>query len=128
MPKWVHTDVLDNGLNEVLNNTNQMSLVTGFAPGDAYAVVVARSVCDVAMTGGDFTLQNFGTNERELEVATKTATATAASPATPDLHIVLLDTAGQRVLAVCDETSDQAIASGNPITFPQWSLRGRQPV
>ena len=128
MAKWVHPDVLDSGLNEIINNANQMSLVTSFSPGDSYAIVTSRSVCDVAMAPTDFTLGNFGTNERQITVAAKAGTASGTSPVTPDLVIALLDTGTTRVLAVADEQSNQPITTGNPINFPVWNVRGRQPV
>lgn len=126
--KFVHKDVFDRGLEEVKNNANQMSLITSFAPGDAYALVASRSVCDIAMTAADLIINNYGTTERKIDVAAKQGTASAASPVSSDLHIALLDTVGQRVMAVADETSDQPVTSGNPVAFPAWELRGRQPV
>jgi hypothetical protein len=126
--KYVNPDVLDRGLNEVKNNASVMALISSFSVGDSYAVVSGRKLAEVVMNPADFVLGPFGTNERKIDVATKNATATTSSTATPDLHIALLDGNTNRVLVVADETSDQAITSGNPITFPAWEIRGRQPV
>lgn len=128
MPKWVHTNVFDNGLNVVKNTANEMLLITSYSPGDTYATVSARSVCSVNMAPADIVLGNFGTNERQLTIAAKTGTATTNSPATPDLAVALVDSTNGVVLAVADETSDQQITAGNPINFPQWNIRGRQPT
>jgi hypothetical protein len=80
------------------------------------------------MAPADFPLSNYGTNERQIIIAAKSGTANAPSGLTPDLHIAILDTANDKVLAVANETSDQPIQNGNPITFPAWSIRGRQPL
>jgi hypothetical protein len=128
MAKFIHQDVMDRGLTEIVNNANQMSLITGYAVGDAYAVAIAKSVCNVAMGPADMVTGPFGTNERKIDVAAKTGTASSSSPVTPDLHIALVDTAGSRILAVADETSDQPVTNGNPINFPSWEIRARQPV
>ena len=128
MSKYVHPDVLDKGLEEIVNNCDLMVLIDSYTPGDSYAVVESRSVCDVVMVGGDFTLQTFETDEREVEVAAKSGTAKATSPLTPDLHIALMDSIGSRVLCVANETSDQPVSISNPVDFPSWIVRAKQPV
>ena len=128
MPKWVHTNVFDNGLNVIKNSANQMLLITSYSPGDSYSTVSARSVCAVTMVPADIALGNFGTNERQLTIAAKTGTASSNSPSTPDLAVALVDSTNSLVLAVADETSDQQITAGNPINFSVWYIRGRQPT
>lgn len=128
MAKYVHPDIFDKGLEEVVNNCDAMMLIDSYTPGDSYAIIESRSVCDVIMAGGDFTLQTFGTDEREIEVAAKSGTAKADSPLTPDLHVALMDGVNSRVLVVANETSDQPVSIGNPVDFPAWIVRGKQPV
>lgn len=128
MPRFVHTDVLDNGLNVIKNSGNRMVLITSYAQGESYATVNAKAVASVAMVAADFTLGALGTYERQITVAAKSVNATVDSPATPDLHVAILDTAGSRVLAVANESSDQSVKAGNPVDFPAWTIRARQPV
>lgn len=128
MPKFVSTTVMDSGLSQISTTTNNMHLITAYTQGDSYAVVVGNSVCTVAMTGTDFTLQAQGTYGRQIAVAAKAGTASGSSAATPDLHIALVDSSGAVVLAVSDELSDQPITSGNPINFPAWNVNANQPT
>lgn len=128
MPKYVHPDALDRGLVEIRDNADQMLVITSYAQGDAYAVVNSRSVCSIPMVPADMALGARGTLDRQITVAAKTGTATAASPPAPDLHLALVDSTGGRVLAVGNETSDQQIVNGNPIQTPQWFVIASQPV
>lgn len=117
MAKWVHADVLDDGLNAIKTVATKMYLIKAYAAADAYATVVGNALnAGVTMATGDYTLASSGSN-RLITVATKSAAATANSGATPDLHIAFTDGAS-KVLWVTDETSDQVVTSGNTITFP----------
>ena len=128
MPKFVATGVMDNGLSQISSNVNNMHVITAYTQGDSYAVVTGNSVCTIAMTGVDFTLQAQGTYGRQIVVAAKSGTASASSGATPDLHIALVDSTTSTVYAVTDELSDQPITSGNPITVPTWNINANQPT
>lgn len=129
MPKWVHPDVLDGGLNAIRNGANRLHLIRAYAAGDSYATVIGNSVADVAMASGDYTLGNGASSSRTLTTASgKTSNATANSGASPDLHLAYVDTAGSRVLWVTDETTNQVITSGNPIAYPQVVYTSQQPT
>jgi hypothetical protein len=60
--------------------------------------------------------------------ATKSATASANSGATPNLHIAFVDTVNSKVLWVTDETSDQVVTSGNTVNFPALTYTSGQPT
>ena len=125
MAKWVHSDVLDGGLNAVKTAATKMLLISTYSAADSYATVVANALAEATMASGDFTLSSSG-SDRLLTTATKSATATVSS-ATPNLHIAFTD-GSSTVLWVTDETSDQAIVSGNTINFPAITYTSAQPV
>ena len=62
MAKWVHADVLDNGIAYIKANCNKMALVSAYSAGDSYATVNAAIVADAAMASGDFTIAASGSN------------------------------------------------------------------
>lgn len=119
MARWLHPDVLDNGLAYLKANCNQVSVLRAYAAGDSYVTVTGNSVCDIAAATGDFTLGNGSySNSRKISVAAMAANATANSGESPDLHFAYLDTANSKVLGVTDETSDQQIYTGNLVSCP----------
>lgn len=133
MAKFVHSDVLDSGINVIKANATRMLLVKAYTIGDAYATVDANKVCEVLMTtaavgvvSGDYTLANGATGSRTLTSATKTGTASLSSGSAPNLHIAFLD--ATRILWVTDETSDQVITAGNTINFPAIVYTSVQPT
>lgn len=126
MAKWVHADVLDDGLNAIKSGASKMLLISAYAAGDSYATVVGNKLAEVAMASGDYTLSSSGSNRVLTTASGKSATASASS-ATPNLHIAFTDGAS-KVLWVTDETSDQAITSGNTVNFPQLTYTSNQPT
>ena len=126
MPKWVHADVLDGGLNAIKTGASKMLLISAYAAGDSYATVTSNKLAEVAMVSGDYTLSSSGSNRVLTTASGKSATASAGAAA-PDLHIAFTDGAS-KVLWVTDETSDQAITSGNTINFPALTYTSNQPT
>ena len=49
MAKWVHADVLDNGIAYIKANCNKMALVSSYSAGDSYATVNAAIVAEAVM-------------------------------------------------------------------------------
>lgn len=116
--KWASTTVLDGGLTAIKTGATRMLLISAYAANDSYATVVANALATVTMVNGDFTITGASGAARVLTVAGgKSATASASAPGTPDLHIAFTN-AVDTVLWVTDETSNQAIVSGNTINFP----------
>lgn len=128
MAKWVHSDVLDNGLSAIKANANVLHLIKAYAAGDSYATVVGNSVGNVAMASGDYTLASSGSNRTLTTAAGKTSNATSNSGASPNLHLAYVDSVNSKVLWVTDETSDQVITSGNPINYPSVVYTSNQPT
>jgi hypothetical protein len=129
MQKWVKSTVLDDGINVIKNTCTKMHLISAYVAGDSDATVLANALnAAVVMAPTDFTVAAAGGNSRALTVAAgKTSTASATATGAPDLHIAFLN-AGNEVLWVTDETSNQAITSGNPITFPGPVYTSNQPT
>lgn len=122
MPKWVHSDVLDNGPAYIKANCNKVILVKAYSAGDAYATVnTTNKVAEATMVNGDFTLGNGAASARNITAATSGKSGTASQGTlngTDNLHIAFVDTVGSKVLWVTDETTDQTITNGNTVNFP----------
>lgn len=127
MAKWVRAGVLDSGLNDIKNNATHMLLIKAYTVGDSYATVVGNLVADATMTGTDFTLSNSGSSRVLTTAAGKSATASANSGASPNLHIAFTD-GSANVIWVTDETSDQVVTSGNTVNFPSITYTNNQPT
>ena len=95
MAKFVHSDVLDNGLNAIKSNANVQHLIKAYAAGDSYATVVGNSIGNVAMASGDYTLASSGNNRTLTTAAGKTTGMKgAAASGEPLGHHHLLGDAG----------------------------------
>ena len=128
MAKWVNADVLDNGLNNIKTNCNKMVLVSTYTLGDSYATVNGNILADVTMASGDFTLASSGNNRTLTTASGKQDTSANASGGGVNMHIAFVDTVNSKVLWVTDETSDQTITAGNPVTFPALVYTSQQPT
>ncbi|MCP5197298.1 MAG: hypothetical protein H6974_11005 [Gammaproteobacteria bacterium] len=132
MATWWHADVVDNGIAYIKNNCDAIALIDAYSAGDSYATVVGNSVCSVVVDSSDFTLADNSSfaGSRKISVGAQSGTASADSVATPALHFAYLDTGNSKVLAVSDETSDQVITNGNPVSFPALDplFTTKQPV
>lgn len=127
MAKWVRSGVLDDGLNDIKNTATKMYLISAYSAADSYATVIANALnAGVTMTGTDYTLGSSGNNRTLTTASGKTDTATASSGA-PDLHIAFTN-GSNAVIWVTDETSNQAITSGNTINFPSLLYTSQQPT
>jgi len=127
MAKWVRSGVLDNGLNDIKTNATHMLLIKAYTLADSYATVVGNIVADVTMVSGDYTLANSGSNRTLTTASGKSATASASSGASPNLHFAFTDGTAN-VIWVTDETSDQVVTSGNTVNFPQLVYTSNQPT
>lgn len=128
MTKWAHADVLDNGLNHIKNNCDKVILTSAYAAGDSFATVVAATLAEAAMSAPDFVLGNGAAGARALTSAAGVQDAAAnATGGGAAMHICFVDTINSKVLWVTDETSDQTITLGNPVTFPSLVYTSTQP-
>ena len=128
MAKWVHADVLDNGIAYIKANCNKMALVSAYSAGDSYATVNAAIVADTAMANGDFTIAASGNNRTLTTASGKSDTAANVTGGGVGNHIAFLDTVNSKVLWVTNETSGQSITVGNPVSFPSLVYTVNQPT
>jgi hypothetical protein len=127
MAKWVRSGVLDDGLNDIKTVATAMVLLKAYTAGDSYATVAGNIIASVTMASGDYTLANSGSNRTLTTASGKSATASANSGASPNLHIGFTDGTAN-VIWVTDETSDQVVTSGNTVNFPQLVYTNNQPT
>lgn len=123
MAKWAHSDTLDNGLASLKSNAIRMILLGAYSAGDSYATVLGNALCTVTMASTDYTLSSSGSN-RLVTTATKSGTASASGTST---SIAFTD-GSAKVLWVTDETSGQAVTSGNTVNFPALTYTSNQPT
>lgn len=128
MAKFMGAKILDNGLDypraraAAGDAVKVHVLKAAPAASDSYATVLALSVGSAALAAGDLVLANDSTTGRKVTVASKAITAASAgSGASPDLHQAVLNETEQAVYLVTDETSNQVITAGNPITTFAWA-------
>lgn len=124
MPRFTHADALDNGPVYIKNNVTAVWLVPGYTTAMSYASANTAKVATAAVASTDVVISASGSN-RLVTFAQKAGTATANSAAAD--HSVLY-VSGTQILAAFEETSDQAITSGNPVTFPSVVLTLTQPT
>lgn len=127
MTKWANADVLDGGMNAIKTAATKMILVSAYSAGDSYATVQTNKLAEATMANADFVLSSSGSNRVLTTAAGKNAVASASATGSPDLHIVFTDGAS-KVLWATDETSNQAITSGNTVNFPQLTYTSNQPT
>lgn len=82
MTKWVHSDVQDNGLNNIKNNCNKLALISGYAANDSYATVNGLILAEATMASGDFTLAGSAGAARTLTTAAGKQDASANASST----------------------------------------------
>lgn len=119
MSRFAHADVLDNGPAYIKANCNKVVLISQYD--NTYAGCSATyKVAEAALVTGDFALSGAAGSARTL-----TATLTGKSGGNAlmavsngtNMHVAFLDTVNSKVLYVTEESSDQAITSGNPVQF-----------
>lgn len=128
MTKWAHADVLDQGPNFIKSNCNKMALVSTYSAGDSYATVMANLLAEVVMASTDFTFATSGNNRTLTSASGKQDTSANASGGGASMHFAFVDTVNSKVLWVTDESSDQTIYAGNPVTFPSLVYTSNQPI
>ena len=132
--KFIHDKIRDNGLSyfqTVAAAGNLRLILNSAAPATP---TEARTLYDgtagkyrlsneITVASADVTLSNNPGGGRRITVASKTGTA-AATRAAGELCFSLVNAAAgaEELLYVGEETTDQAITSGNTITFPAFDI------
>ncbi len=119
MPRYAHADVLDNGPAYIKANCNKVILTNAYS--SVYATVNGSAkVAEAALVTGDFALSGVDAAARLL---TATLTGKAAGNALlavadgTNMHLAFVDTVNSKVLYVTEESTDQPITLGNPVTL-----------
>ena len=119
MSRFAHADVLDNGIAYLKANCNKVVLTSQYDT--TYAGCNATyKVAEATLVSGDSALSGAAGAARTL---TYTLTGKSGGNALmavangANMHIAFLDTVNSKVLYVTEESSDQAITSGNPVQF-----------
>ena len=119
MSRFAHSDVLDNGPAYVKTNCNKVILIDAYS--DVYATVNgANKVAEATLVTGDFAIDTFTASSRRLTANISAKSGGNALKAVADgtnMHIAFVDTVASKVLYVTEESSNQAITPGNPVTF-----------
>lgn len=127
MAKFAHANTIDNGLNNVKSNGTRVLLLKAYTFGDDYATVTGNSIVEYTVTTTDFTLTTETASARRVAVTAQSGnTASSDSGGTPDLHIAVTNGVDE-VILVTDETSDQVVTSGNPVSIPTFYYQVSQP-
>ena len=119
MPRYAHPDLLDNGLAYLKANCNKVVLTSQY-DSTYTGCNTTYKVAEATLVTGDFAIAGADGAARTL-----TATLTGKSGGNAlmavangaNMHIAFLDTVNSKVLYVTEESSDQAITSGNPVQF-----------
>jgi hypothetical protein len=137
MAKSFDNSIFDSGLNTVINAAaagtlrlvlNSQAPATRAEAATLYDGTAGkyRLTDEVSVASGDVSIADRTGGGREITVAAKSGTAAATIAAGSDLHYSLYD--GTTLLYVSDETSDQALTSGNPVNFPSFKFGFSDPV
>lgn len=126
MPKFCHSDVLDQGINLIRTAGVRLQLLSQYTAGDSYATVQGNKLCESVVSSADMGLSSSGSSRVLTLAAGKTATLTVAATGT-DSHIAVTD-GSARVLWVTDETTNPSGPIGSTVTFPALTCTVTQPV
>lgn len=116
--KYVHHDVIDNGLAYLQNNAIRVLLLPSFSISTTYSQAVASALLSATISSSDFTLSNEGTGRKIVFGGTSPIPATAAAATNSPLHVAFTDGVS-RLLWVDEEASLMAIVEGHSYRLPQ---------
>lgn len=119
--KYVHPDVLDNGIQYVRNNATRILLLPTFSGGVTYAQALADALVSIAATAADFTISVEGAGRKVVYGGSGQSAALKSAPSASDLHIAYTDGIS-RILWVDEETSRIPILSGQMYRLPSQTL------
>lgn len=122
MSTFMNTTRLSDALSAIRTNCNRAWLLSSYTAGDSYATCLSNRVAEITISSSNFTVGNSGNNRTLTFTAPaspgNTGTASANVADGTNMHIAFVDTVNSVVEVVTEETTDQAVVSGNPIQFP----------
>lgn len=124
MAKWISQDMLDSGLSYLPANCNAVLLIKNYTAGDSYAAIngAGVKVAEAALVSGDFALAA-GAASGSRKVTANTSGKSGGNAlintvnGVDNLHVAFVKTSTSEVIWVTDESTDQTITAGNPVTF-----------
>ena len=125
MATWLETNAMDGVLSYIKDNAAHVWLLDNYIQGQDYATVEANKVGEAAVSDGDFTGPAPDGLNRKMNFNGKSGMASADSVVS-NLHVAIVS--GSEVLICTNETSNQAIYSGNPLTFSLFTITVNQPT
>lgn len=125
MPKILHNDFYDGGLNAARNNITKMAVLTG-TPASATACEAATSLAIVSLVATDMIVQDGAVSGRRLTIAQK-STIAVQSTGVADT-IALFSTGATGIVYAQTTCSTQLLSStNNTVTVPAWSIELADP-
>lgn len=122
MAKNIHNDVLDAGLNEIINNANQLALCSQ-EPTTRNEALVTYRLASTAIVPGNFTLQDgVGGGRRATVDAFNDILIAATGTGT---HIALVDDTRLLFTTTCDS---QLVTQNNLLDLPTWDVEFSDPT
>lgn len=120
MTKFIHDDVLDNGLQYIKDNCDKLVALEGYASTYADAnnqkgTATGKNLAEVAMAPTDFTLANGDVSGRKVTSAVKNGISILQDGSAD--HIGWLDTANSKILAITENTETDVLVTGNDVNF-----------
>ncbi len=119
MPFYVHSDVLDNGLNYIINNCNKVIITDSFTT--TYSIVTSTAkISESNLYPTDFILSGGDGENRTITILLEGKSGGRAIKSLVDgssMHIVLASSTQGKVLYVTEELTNINITLGNIIQF-----------
>ncbi|MCB1899714.1 hypothetical protein, partial [Denitromonas sp.] len=119
MPRYAHADFLDGGSTAFIAACDVVYLVDAYTTSYATASGSAK-IGQAALVPGDFSVAGADGAARVMTLAISGKSAGNAAKAVPDgtnMHLVFCNIAASKVLYVTEESTDQPVTLGNPVSF-----------
>ena len=117
MSRYAHVNLLDQGPKYLKDNCDKVILIDAYS--SVYATVNgANKVAEAALVTGDFAIAGADGAARVLTATLTGKSMGNALKAVVDgtnMHLAFVKTGTSEVIYVTEESSDQAITSGNPV-------------
>lgn len=123
-PKWANDLVMDAALDYIAGAT-AMHVCTVLDSTPTRTEVLAASLANVTMAGGDYTKADGTTSGRKTTVAAKSGISVTGSGTQNAENIALIDATVVRYVTSC---TTQALTNGNTVNVPAWAIEIADPT
>lgn len=126
MTTYIHSDILDNGLNEIKNKCTRLLLLNSY-PADAdYYSVLSRAIAFIDVTPDDFVI--YGSRSRCIESYSKYCVVTEDVSDVSQLHIAGINKYKALFIMETTLSNKNHLKQGDGILFPSINYLVHQPV